>query len=177
MGLKGLPLVAEQRSGPDFMRAHIKVGLAWIAKPYINVAWRVWLLGLSPRSIAFSPFFFFVGSFYPPPLSQLSFPFILVFTSRSSSTCQFFLFGVMTRPINPYIRVVGGGWEKLHSMVWSMGLSGAGLHITVLAAFFLVLFMCWVCPFLQAFYEVSSMRSSSATSLGLQGAFIARPRQ
>ena len=34
---KGMPLVAGQRSGPDFMRAHTKIGLACIAKPYIDV--------------------------------------------------------------------------------------------------------------------------------------------
>ena len=34
---KGLPLGAGQRSGPDFMRAHTKVGLDCIAKPYIDV--------------------------------------------------------------------------------------------------------------------------------------------
>ena len=73
----------------------------------------------------------------------------------------------MTRPINPYVRVVGGGWEKLNSMVQSIGLSGVGLHITMLAVFSLVLLLYCVCHFLQAFCEVLSVRSSSATSLGL----------
>ena len=33
------------------------------------------------------------------------------------------------------------GWEKLDSMVWSMGLSGVGLYIMVLAVFSLVLLL------------------------------------
>ena len=150
-----------QWSGPGFMRAHTKVGLAWIAELYINIAWRIWLLGLIPRSISFSPFFsVFLGS---PPLSQLSFPFILVSPSRSSPTCQFFL---VWSSYSSYQSIRQSGWEKLDSMVWSMGLSGAGLHIMVLAAFSLVLLLYWVCPFLQAFCEVLSVKSSSATFLG-----------
>ena len=142
---KGLPLGAGLRSGPDFMRAHIKVGSDCIAKPYIDIVWRVWLLGIIPRSIIFSPFF---PLFSNPLLPSLSIPFILMFTSHSSSTCQFFL--VWGNYLS-YQSIRQGGWEKLDSMIWSMGLSGAGLRIMVLAAFSLVLLLYWVCTFLQAF--------------------------
>ena len=54
---KGLPLNARHRSGPGFMRAHIKTDLDCITEPYIDVVWNGWLLGISPRSIIFSPFF------------------------------------------------------------------------------------------------------------------------
>ena len=143
-----------------YMEAHTKVGLACIAKPYTDMVWKVCLLGLSPRSVSFSPFFFFMGS----PLSfSPSFPFILVFTSCSSSTCQFLL---VWGNYSSYQFSRQSVWEKLGSMVWGMGLSGAGLHVMVLAAFLLVLLLYWVCPFLQAFCEVLSVRSSSATFLG-----------
>ena len=93
-----------------FMQAHTKVGSDYIAKPYIDVVWKVWLLGLNLKSIAFSPFFpFFVGSFHPPLLSQLSFPFILVFPSHSSPTSQFFLFWGRYSSFQS-IRQSGWGW-------------------------------------------------------------------
>ena len=57
-------------------------------------------------------------------------------------------------------------------MVWSMGLSGAGLHITVLAAFSPVLLLYCVCPFLQALHEVLNVRLSSAISVALSRTFI-----
>ena len=105
---KGLPLDAGLRSGPDFMRAHIKVGSDCIAKPYIDIVWRVWLLGISPRSITFSPYFL---PFFQPPCLLALFPFY------TSIHFPFFIYvsvfpclGVITRPINPYVRVVGKGW-------------------------------------------------------------------
>ena len=58
-----------------------------------------------------------------------------------------------------------------------MGLSDAGFHTMVLAAFSLVLPLYWVCPFLQAFCEVPSIRSSSAIYLGLFWIFTSRPRK
>ena len=101
---------------------------------------------------------FFSGS----PPSSLSFPFILVFTSHFSSTCQFFLvWGIYSS----YQSIRQSGWEKLDSMVWSMGSSGTRLHIMVLAAFSFVRLLHWVCPFLQALCEVLSVRSSSAVGL------------
>ena len=164
---KGLPLGAGQRTGPGFMRAYTKVGLDYIAEPYIDVVWKVWLLGISPRSITFSPFLLPFSSFFLRGLFFSSlFPFILVFTSLSSSTCQFLL---IWGNYSSYQSIRQSSWEKLDSMVWSMGLLGAGLHIMVLAAFSFVLLLYWVCPFLHALCEVLSVRSSSATFLGLQG--------
>ena len=121
-----------------YMEAHTKVGLACIAKPYIDIVWRVWLLGIIPRSIIFSPFF---PLFSNPLLPSLSFPFILMFTSHSSSTCQFFL---VWGNYSSYQSIRQSGWEKLDSIVWSMGLSGAGLLIMVLAALSFVLLLYWV---------------------------------
>ena len=110
-----------------FMETHTKVGLACIAKPYTGVIWKVWLLELSPRSVSFSPFSFF---YMIPPLSQLSFPFILVFTSRSSPTCQFFpFFGVsIVLPIHTseWLGVVGESWIA-GSGVWACQVLGSTL--------------------------------------------------
>ena len=58
-----------------------------------------------------------------------------------------------------------------------MGLSNAGFYTTVLATFSLILPLYWVCPFLQAFCEVPSIRSSSAIYLGLLWIFTLRPRK
>ena len=58
-----------------------------------------------------------------------------------------------------------------------MGLSDAGFCATMLAAFSLVLPLYWVCPFLQVFCEVPSIRSSSAIYLGLVRTFTLRPRK
>ena len=49
----------------------------------------------------------------------------------------------------------------------SMGMSDVRFYTTVLAAFSLILPLYWVFPFLEAFYEVPSIRSSSAIFLGL----------
>ena len=154
-----------------FMEVHTKVGLTCIAKPYADVVWKVWLLGLSPRSVSFSLFSFFLGS---PPLSQLSFPFILVSPSRSSPTCQFFL---VWGSYSSYQPIRQSGWEKLDSMVWVWACQALGSTL-----------WCWqlsplYCSctefvlFFRRFYEMLDVRLSSVTSLGLQGSCIARPQQ
>ena len=101
-----------------FMEANTKMDLACIAKPYMDVVWKVWLLGINPRSIIFSPFFL-LFLLFPGPLLFFSslFPFILVFTSPSSSTCQFLL---IWGNYSSYQSIRQSGWEKLDSMVWSM---------------------------------------------------------
>ena len=66
------------------------------------------------------------------PFSSFPSPFILVFDFPSSSTCQFLL---VWGNYSSYQSSRQSGWEKLDSMVWGMGLSGAGLHVMVLAAF------------------------------------------
>ena len=157
------------------MEAHTKVDLACIVKPHTDVVWKVWLLGINPRSSTFSPFFLLLSLLFPgPSLFSSLFPFILAFNSLSSPTCQFFR---VWGNYSSYQSSRRSGWEKLDSIVWGMGLSDVGLYVMVLAAFSLVLLLYWVCPFLQAFCEALSVRLSSATFLGLQGAFIARPRQ
>ena len=72
-----------------FMEAHTKVGLTRIARLYIGVAWRVGVLGLSPRSFTFSPLFFFCRIFFFSPFSPGSLPllyqcFLSVFRLRVS---------------------------------------------------------------------------------------------
>ena len=154
-----------------YKEARTEVGLACIAKPYTDMVWKVCLLGLGPRSVSFSSFFFFMGS---PPFSQLSFPFILVFPSRSSPTCPFFL---VRGSYLSHQSIRQSSWEKLDSMVWVWACQVLGSTL-----------WCWqlspaYCSctkfvlFFMRFYEALSVRLSSATSLGLQGAFIARPRQ
>ena len=100
---KGLPLGARQGSDPGFMRTNTKVDLDGIVVPYIDVVRKVWLLGFSPRSVTFSPF-------SHPPLP----PFILIFPSRSSLTCPFFL---VRGGYSSYQSIRQNGWEKLDSMV------------------------------------------------------------
>ena len=88
---------------------------------------KIYLLGISPRSVSPSPSFFmssssplFSGSWEdPPPLRgslglSPSFPFILVFSPVLHIRVSFSLFEVVTRLINPHVRVVG---EELDSMV------------------------------------------------------------
>ena len=114
---------------------------------------------------------FFMGS--PPFFSALS-PFY------TSIHFPFFIYvsvfprlWVITRPINPYVRVVGKNWIAWYEYglvrCWAPHYGvGSFLPCTALALSVL---------FFRRFYEVLNVRSSSATSLGLQGAFIARPRQ
>ena len=68
--------------------------------------WKVYLLGLSPRSVSSSP---------PSPMGSPPSPFILVFYSRSSHTCPFLL--VWGGHLS-YQFISRSGWEKLDSMVW-----------------------------------------------------------
>ena len=157
------------------MEAHTEVDLACIAKPYMDVVWKVWLLGIIPRSITFFPFsLLFLLLSLPPFLFSSLFPFILVFTSLSSSTCQFLL---IWGGYSSYQSSRQSGWEKLDSMVWVWVCQALGSTLR-----------CWqlspVCCsytesvlFFRHFCEMLDVKSSSATSLGLQGAFIARPWQ
>ena len=156
-----------------FMEVHTKVGLTCIAKPYADVVWKVWLLGLSPRSVSFSLFSFFLGS--PSPLlSQLSFPFILVSPSRSLPTCQFFL---VWGSYSSYQSIRQSSWEKLDSTVWVWACQALGSALWCWQLSPLYCFCTEFVLFFMRFCEMLDVRSSSATFLGLQGAFIARPQQ
>ena len=84
----------------------------------------------SHHSPSFLPLLFWTSLFF----SSL-FPFILVFNSPFSPTCQFLL---VWGSYSSYQSSHQSGWEKLDSMVWGMGLSGAGFHVIVLAAFSLI---------------------------------------
>ena len=102
-----------------FMEAHVEVNLACRAKPYMDGVWKVCLLGLSPSSISSSPAGNCVCKGFPlwasPFLQWYSSPFILVFSPVLHIRVSFSLFGVVTRLINPHVRVIG---EELDSMVW-----------------------------------------------------------
>ena len=153
------------------MQAHTKISLACIARPYIDLVWKVGLLGLSPRGITFSPFFRFC--WIPPScLSSFSLLYKYFLPVPLPRVSFFFLWG----RYSSYQSIRQSGWEKLDSMVWSMGLSGTGLHIMVLAVFSLVLLLYCSCIefvlFFRRFHETLDVRSSSAISLGLQGASL-----
>uniref|UniRef100_A0A7N2MVS7 Cyclic nucleotide-binding domain-containing protein n=1 Tax=Quercus lobata TaxID=97700 RepID=A0A7N2MVS7_QUELO len=62
------------------------------------------------------------------------------------------------------------GMGLQHRQQW-VAMACNGLHIKVLAAFSPALFLYRICPFPGAFYEMSGVKLSSATALGLQGAF------
>ena len=107
-----------------------------------------------------------------PLFSQLSFSFILVFPSRSSPTCPFFL---VRGSYSSYQSIRQSSWEKLDSMVWVWACQVLG---STLWCWQLSLAYCSCTKFVlffMLFYEVLSVRLSSATSLGLQGSFIVRP--
>ena len=105
---KGWILVVGQRLVRIFMGAHTKVDLACIAKPYVDVVQKVWLLGISPSSITFSPFFLplsfsWPSSLFSPFYTSIYLPF---FIYVSVSPCL----GAITRPINLHVRVVEKSW-------------------------------------------------------------------
>ena len=137
---KGWTLVTEQRSSCGFYGSSYEGGLGVTDKTFPQC--NLW--GVRPRTSSeersILPLLPFVG-FLPhgaPPSPWLSFPFILVFSSLSMSTCKFYFLGY--RPVLSIDTQSGWGWlEKLNSMVWSMGLSDAGFYTTVLAAFSFVL--------------------------------------
>ena len=101
------------------MEAHANVNLACRAKPYMDGVSKVCLLGLSPSSVS-SPPSWVTGSIrifpggHPPLHNDTLPPFILVFSPVLHIRVSFSLFGVVTRLINPHVRVVG---EELDSMV------------------------------------------------------------
>ena len=99
---KALPLGAGQGSDPGFMRTHTKVGLDCIAEPYIDVVRKVWLLGFSPRSITFSPFFLP----FPPP------PFLALFPFYTSIYLPFFIY-VSVFPDLGYLLIL-----SIHTSEW-----------------------------------------------------------
>ena len=118
------------------------------------------------------------GASYPRPLSPFMGspppPFILVFSSRSSHTCPLLLVwgGYLS-----YQSIRQSGWEKLNGMVWVWVCQALGstLRCWQLSS------PCCSCTesvlFFRRCCETLDVKSSSATSLGLQGAFIARPWQ
>ena len=110
---------------------------------------------------------------FPPLLGSPPPPFILVFSSRSSHTCPFLLVwgGYLS-----YQSIRQSGWEKLNSMVWVWVCQALGstLRCWQLSS------LCCSCTESVIFFrrwETLDVKSSSVTSLGLQGAFIARPWQ
>ena len=161
---KGLPLGAGQGSDPGFMRTHTKVGWDCIAEPYVDVVRKVWLLGFSPRRLTFSPFFLPFSFFGGPPLLTCSLSLLYQYLPPVLHLrVSFSWFGVFTRPINPYVRVVGKNWiawcgvwarQALGSTLWCWQLSRLYCSCTEFVLF----------P--QTFCEVLSVRSSSATFLG-----------
>ena len=155
------------------MQANTKVSLDCITKPYIDIVWKVGLFGLVSRRIKFSPFFYFMSD--PPFFVSTPFPFY------TSISFPFFphalVFPFLWGRYSSYQSICQNGWEKLDSMVWSMGLSGVGLYIMVLAVFSLVLLLYWVCPFLQAFLWDVGREVILGHILGPSRSFIARPRR
>jgi len=158
---KGMLVNTGQRFGPGFTRANTKAGLDSMTEPYIDMVWEIWLLGISPRSITLSP---------SSPFSfMFSFPFILVFPSRSSSTCQFFL---VWGNYSSCQSIRQNSCEKLDSMVWVWAcqvlgstlwcwqLSPAYCSCTKFVLFFMHFMRCWAwdCPQPHpwAFKELSS---------------------
>ena len=146
-------------------------GLVLVSRKLIQR--QVWTVWLSLTSIWFERFGsseLVRGVLHSHHSSSFSFScsppsFLALFPFYTSIRFPFFSH-VSVFPCFPYQSSCQSGWEKLDSMVWGMGLLGAGLHIKVLAAFSLVLLLYWVCPFLQAFCEVLSVRLFSATLLG-----------
>ena len=99
----------------------------------------------------------------PPPL------FILVFSPRSLHTCPFLIVwgGYLS-----YQSIRQSGWEKLNSMVWVWTCQALGsiLRCWQLSS------LCCSCTesvlFFRRCWETLDVKSSSATSLGLQGASL-----
>ena len=111
-----------------------------------------------------SSFFSFLS---PGPLLFSSlFPFILVFNSPSSSTCQFFL---VWGNYSSYQSSRQSGWEKLDSMVWVWVCQALGSTLRCWQLSPLSCFCTEVVLFFRRFYEMLDVRSSSATFLGLHG--------
>ena len=161
------------------MEAHSKVDLACMPKPYTDVVWRSisseLVRGASrPRRRPFlwvhpPPFLWFLGR--PPFVNAMSFPFILIFPSHFSPTC-------------PFLLVWGGysscqsshqsGWEKLDSMVWVWVCQAMGSTLRRWQPSPLCCSCTEFVLFFRLFCEMLGIKSSSATSLDLQGAFIVR---
>ena len=162
-----------------FMGTHSKVNSACMFKPYMDVVWRSisseLFRGASRPHRPFlwvrPPPFFLVPGKEPPLVNAMNFPFILVFPSHSSSTC-------------PFLLVWGGysscqsshqsGWEKLDSMVWGWVCQAMGSTLRRWQPSPLRCSCTEFVLFFRLFCEVLGVKSSSATSLDLQGAFIAR---
>ena len=160
------------------MEAHSKVDWACMSKPYADVVWRSTsselVRGTSrphrpPFLLVLPPLFFLVPGKTPfqgnelPFYTSISFPFF-TYVSVSPRSGWLLVLSILT---SEWLGKAGQ-----HGM--GMGLSSDGLHIKALAAFSLVLLLYWICPFLQAFCEVLGVKSSSAATLDLQGAFTAR---
>ena len=132
------------------MQAHMKISLACITRPYIELVWKVGLLGLSPRGITFSPFIRFCWTPLPflallPFYTSIHFPF-------SIYVSVFPCLGVITRHINPYVRMVGKSWrawygvwacQALGSKWWCWQLSRLYCSCTEFVLFFRRFVRCW----------------------------------
>ena len=144
------------------MGTHTKVGLAGTVRLYIDITLRVWFLRFSPNSIIFPPFVSALFPFY----TSISFPFF-TYVSVSPRLGSY----------SSYQSIRQSGWKKLDSMVWVWVCQalGSALRCWQLSP------LCCSCTefviFFRHFCEMLDVRSSSATSLGLQGAFIERPQQ
>ena len=140
----------------------------WIWPIGPNLTWMGFERSISSDSVR--------GASYPRPPSFLSPfmgspppPFILVFSSRSSHTCPFLLVwgGYLS-----YQSIRQNGWEKLNGMVWVWVCQALGstLRCWQLSS------LCCSCTesvlFFRRCWETLDVKSSSATSLGLQGASL-----
>ena len=145
------------------MEAHTKVDLTCITKPYTDVVWKVWLLGINPRSSIFSPFFLlFLLPFPGPPLFLALFSLLYWYSiPLLHLRVSFSLFGAITRPINPHVRVVGKSWiawygvwacQVLGSTLWCWQLSRLYCSCTEFVLFFrrFVRRWAWGCPRLHS---------------------------
>ena len=99
---------------------------------------------------------------------------LLVFPSRSEPTCSFLL---VRGGYSSYQSMRQSGWEKLDSMVCVWVCQAMGSTLSCWQPFTLYCSCTEYVLFFRRFCEMLDVKSSSATSLGLQGAFIARSWQ
>ena len=128
-----------------------------VVVPTGNTAW-AGLAGLTKPSFSQS------SKTPAPPLALFPSPFISVFHSPFCVHVLILLFWGTGLSSHSIPRVVGGLLKKHKGMVLGMGLLDAEFRITVLAAFSLALSLYRVCLFSRVFWEVPSVRLSSAMS-------------
>ena len=146
------------------MEILIWAGLAWLAKPSIGTGCRTFC----PRTLSKDPYILPFLPFYRGRESPLSsgglFLLYSCLFSYLESTCKFHFSGVQTCPVNPY-----PVWFGVIGKVKRYGLKHGFVRYRawyyVVGSFSLTLLLNSVSPFLQAFREVPSKRSSSVMAL------------